>query len=276
MAIDIQTFSATGAFTWTKPANAKLVRIFLVGGGGGGGSGARNTGIANGGSGGGGAGITFIDVDPATLPASATGSVGTGGTGGPAQGVDNSNGSDGVAGGDTTFDVFTAKWGINGFGGARTSGVVAPGGTGGAGTICGGAGGSAFASASSGGQGFPSGSPIDFGATGSTSPATFSGAQGNGGGAGAGRGSKATGTSNDAVNAAHGADNTNGTDAPSLGTGIPGGGGGGGGFGVIVGGRGGNGALGGGGGGGGSSNNSIVSGAGGQGGNGFARIVTLS
>jgi len=55
--VDVQTFTATGAGTWTKPTNAKFVRVICIGGGGGGG-GPSSPGVVNAGAGG--SGIVII------------------------------------------------------------------------------------------------------------------------------------------------------------------------------------------------------------------------
>ena len=44
-AMDVQTFTSTGAGTWTKPNGAKFVYVVCVGGGGGGGAGGSRAAV---------------------------------------------------------------------------------------------------------------------------------------------------------------------------------------------------------------------------------------
>ena len=83
-AMDVQTFTSTGAGTWTKPNGAKFVLVVCVGGGGGGGGGSSTaSGTArHGGGGGGGASITKKFISASDLGTTESVSVGTGGTGG--------------------------------------------------------------------------------------------------------------------------------------------------------------------------------------------------
>lgn len=140
---DVQTFTATGANTWNKPAGTpKLVRVFLWGSGGGGGGGyGGSAGQGRGGGGGGGAGMYLVrDFDPSVLGASETVTIGAGGTSGP--GGSSANGTVGGAGANTTFGThLTAGGGGGGGGGANGNGGGGGGGGSWGGT--GGAGGSA-------------------------------------------------------------------------------------------------------------------------------------
>jgi len=124
--VDIQTFGSSttsGSFTWTKPANAKFVDVYMWGGGGGGGSGACNLTSGGRSGGGGGAGGTFYHVRlPAViLNATETVVVGAGGNGGA--GVTTTTGNPGIAGGESNFKSWKAPGGTNGNGGTTTSAI---------------------------------------------------------------------------------------------------------------------------------------------------------
>ena len=76
--VQIDIYTNTAGATWTKPAGAKLVEIFCIGGGGGGGSGRRGTNAHAGGGGGGGGGNLFMwTFSAAELGATETVVVGT-------------------------------------------------------------------------------------------------------------------------------------------------------------------------------------------------------
>lgn len=78
--VDVQTFSAAGAHTWTKPAGAKLVEVIVIAGGGGGGGGASSRGNSGYGAGAGGYSRATFDAD--MLAATEAVFVGAGGSGG--------------------------------------------------------------------------------------------------------------------------------------------------------------------------------------------------
>jgi len=104
----IQVFTATGANTYTAPANLKFARVTIIGGGGAGG-GAAITGagtVSNGG--GGGAGATAIRIlTAAQIGVSQTATVGAGGTG--------VAGAAGNAGGTSSFGaLLSATGGLGG------------------------------------------------------------------------------------------------------------------------------------------------------------------
>ena len=123
---DVQVFgssSTSGSFTWTKPAGAKWVEIYLGGGGGGAGSGARQATATNRCGGGGGAGGTTYQgrINAAYLGSTVTVVVGAGGAGGASVGANSTNGNNGTAGGSTTFSIFKAVGGNLGAGGTTVS-----------------------------------------------------------------------------------------------------------------------------------------------------------
>jgi hypothetical protein len=273
---DVQIFTATGANTWTKPASAKHVYVYLVGAGGGGGGGRRGAAASTrtGGAGGGGGAFTTAAFPASILGATETVSVGAAGSAGTAASVDSTNGGTGGTGGSTTFGAWRSARGGVGGGGASTSNFA-----GGVGEQDGGAGGN-------GGNA---------GETAGVGPGTQTkGAGGGAGGAGidstnvAEGGPAAGGAASSLRNTAI-AGGTGGTSGLTCTAGgsvsnvttneATGGAGGGGGGARTSGGVGCGGAAGGlyggGGGGGGASTNANNSGAGGAGANGIAIVVTV-
>lgn len=119
--VNVQSFTSTGAFTYTPTANMKYVIVELCGGGGGGGGTAATTAnLAVAGAGSGGSYCKFL-LTAAQVGASLTGSVGVGGAGGAAG---NNNGNDG---GDTTLATaspWTAGKGLKGQGSAATTSIT--------------------------------------------------------------------------------------------------------------------------------------------------------
>lgn len=117
-----ELFDATGAFTWTKPAGARQVRVQVLGGGAaGGGAQTAAAGAHSMGSGGGAGGYCERIYDALSLPATVAGLVGAGGTG-----VTAVNGNNGAA---SRFGALGEDWYIQaggGFGGltANNSAVV--------------------------------------------------------------------------------------------------------------------------------------------------------
>ena len=276
--------STSGSFTWTKPAGAKWVEIYLVGAGGGGGSGTRQSTATNRCGGASGAGGTTYQgrVNAAYVGGTETVVVGPGGAGGAVVTANSTNGNNGSVGTSTTFSIFKAVGGNFGAGGSTAA------------TSTGGV------SRTSMFMGLTSlaGAGVDGRTTlGADASSITNGMIASGGGAGGGQ---ASGNTNNTAGGAGGSFTsiptssgfvstiaggsggtaagvaaTNGTSVtsqyPLVGTG------GGGGYyrTGVAGGTGGNGGWpGGGAGGGGSSDNGFDSGKGGNGANGFAVIIT--
>ena len=120
----ISTFTLSG--TWTKMTNATSLNILCIGAGGGGGSGRRGAAGTARWGGGGGAGAGYTDrVMPASMVgASETVTVGIGGVGGAAVTTNDTDGNQGVAGGETAFGLWVhAPGGGYGFAGSAVSGA---------------------------------------------------------------------------------------------------------------------------------------------------------
>ena len=148
---NVQTFTTTGANTWTKPTGAKFVVVTLIGGGGAGAGNNGTTSISQ--AGGGGGGLSNAILVANNIPSSVTVTVGGGGVG-------NGTGTGG-SGGNTTF------------GSSLTAG--------------GGGGGSASSSGGTGGTGGTSSGGANGGSGGTGEIATWP-SGGGGGGAGGGNG----------------------------------------------------------------------------------------
>lgn len=131
--VDVQTFTPPGG-TWTKPASAKVVAVFMGGSGGGGGGGAASPAGAQvvcPGSGGGGAAVIHSIQSAAVYGAHETVTVGAGGLGGNAG--NSGAGSPGGDGASTTFGQWLrAGGGGGGRGGTTGAGSSILGGAGGA------------------------------------------------------------------------------------------------------------------------------------------------
>lgn len=272
---DIQTFTSSG--TWTKPAGAVSVDVFVISAGGGGASGRKGGAgtVAPGGGGGGGGSYSLRSFTASLLGATESVTVGAGGTGGAAVTVNNTNGTLGVTGGNSSFGTWLAATGGGGAptvttagggaGSSASSRAIFQGSSGGAGSVGGGngvAGGTTNAGAAGGGGGGGLiAAPVAAfaGGTGGVALGSFiSGGQASAGALGGGNGG--TGSSGPANTA----------------TPASGGGGGGSSITATNGGAGGVGGLyGGGGGGGGAGLDSVNnSGAGGNGADGIVIVIT--
>jgi hypothetical protein len=280
----IDTFSTSG--TWTKPDNAKLVEVILVGGSAGGGSGrvgAAGT-AATGGGGGGSAAIVHFKFDANDLDATETIIVGAKGVGGAAVSTNDTDGNDGTSGGETAIGVginnklrtYTANPGLGGKNAAA--------GSGGSSSI----GATAFNTGQGSGGSSSSTGAIGTSGTNSSGFNTVGGASGGGVStanvpANGGAGSRYTSISVLPQTSGGSAGTTSGSADAGDGVltamkiyGVQIGTGGGGGAGATNrnGGNGGNGAGTSGGGGGGATRNGYSSGKGGDGVDGFAVIIT--
>lgn len=126
---DIQSFTTSGANTWTLPSGwtTAYVRVMVQGAGGGAGSGGTEiNGTRSSGGGGGGAGE--IKWWEGIVSANQTVTIGAKGTGGAGQGSATSVGNIGNTGGSTSFASLAVAVGGNpGKGGLRTSGAIANG-----------------------------------------------------------------------------------------------------------------------------------------------------
>ena len=100
-------FTADG--TWTKNANTKWVKVVLWNGGSGGGSGRRGAAGSNRCGGGGGApgSVLIWEADEAYFSATESVVIGQGGAGGPAITVDDTSGTAGTQGTDSSFGILT-------------------------------------------------------------------------------------------------------------------------------------------------------------------------
>lgn len=288
--ISATNFDANGTFT--IPATANYLRVFLIGGGGGGGGGGRHPTTVSGGGGGGSGGAVLLFEHVSHFGGTGTVlsiTIGSAGTGGNAATADATNGIAGGNGGATQLSI------------QGQSGVlaIAAGGVGGnGGTSAANAGGTSrdnilygmpLAGTNNAGQG--GGSTLGHSARTITSP--YSNASGCGGGgvtstgsaiAGAGINSQfqttitgigpasiargvwiSGGAANSSTAPANSSAHINGPNSP----GLPGVGGGGG---TSISNRGGNGYRGNGGGGGGSVRNGGTASIGGNGGTGYCRI----
>lgn len=265
----LDAYTSAGSTAWTKPPLARRLLVLCIGGGGGGGSGRRGAaGSARGGGGGGAGGaVVRADLPAASAAATETVTVGGGGNGNAGKTTDNTNGGGGSDGAASSFGALVAAaGGPGGNGGSSSGGLGATALTGlltNYGLSGGGGNSSVTATANSGGSGQAGGG----GGGGGISTADAMLSPGSGGAGSLLRGISLSG----------GGADTNGIDVPEALTYIGGSGAGGGSPSISAAANPGKtgGAPGGGGGGGGASLNGFTSGAGGKGGDGAVRILTI-
>ena len=192
--VDIQTFTATGAGTWTKPTVAShgwvptAVWAVCVGGGGGGGGGgtAATTAVHSGGAGGGGGAYGQGVFTASDLGDTEAVTVGVGGTAGGG-GASGASGTDGGAGGVSSFGTTTAI--VSAFGGGGGSKGFNAGSAGGGGGGGGTAGVGAVGTTAGGAGGLPlysEASLAEGGAGGAGGDSVYGGCAEYGGGGGGG------------------------------------------------------------------------------------------
>lgn len=115
--INVQTFTATGAYTYTPTAGTQYAIVEFTGAGGGTGGVAGSGTLSAASAGGGGAAYYKLLCTATNIGAGCTGSVGAGGSAGSA------GANDGGDGGNTTFIINSSTWTAGG--GTHSSGVAA-------------------------------------------------------------------------------------------------------------------------------------------------------
>jgi len=120
--VTVNAYTTPGSYSYTVPAGAKYVKVWLWASGGGGGSGRRGatTTARSGGAGGGGAAFCFQEMLATAITSPVTIIVPAGGNGGAAQTLDNTNGSIGTAGAAAKFGNLIAYQGAPGQGGSTS------------------------------------------------------------------------------------------------------------------------------------------------------------
>ena len=129
---NVQSFTTTGANTWTAPAGINWVQVFLCGAGGGGGGGGKQisgTAISGGGGGGGGFCNTWL-FKASDVGASQTVTIGTIGTFGVAASTNTTAGGNAGGGGNTTFGSLATAFGGGGGAGGQLNAASGGGGGG--------------------------------------------------------------------------------------------------------------------------------------------------
>lgn len=123
--VQVTTFTSSGTFT--KNSQSKWIKVQIVGGGSGGGSGRQGSSGASCG-GGGGSGLQGVSIEGPALTFGATASViiGAGGSGGASVTTSNTNGNNGILGGNSSFGTVSTGFGTSfpttgGMGGASTT-----------------------------------------------------------------------------------------------------------------------------------------------------------
>ena len=125
--VTVNTYSTPGTYSYTVPAGAKYVTVWLWASGGGGASGARRatTSARGGGSGGAGGAFCKMDLIASSITSPVTIVVPAGGAGGTAVTVNDTNGNAGTPGGHAQFGNLIAHLGSGGTGGSTTGGSAA-------------------------------------------------------------------------------------------------------------------------------------------------------
>ena len=125
--VTVNTYSTPGTYSYTVPAGAKYVTVWLWASGGGGGSGARQatTSARGGASGGAGGAFCKMDLIASSITSPVTIVVPAGGAGGAAVTANSTNGNAGSPGGHAQFGNLIAHLGSGGTGGSTTGGSAA-------------------------------------------------------------------------------------------------------------------------------------------------------